>query len=172
MHANDAIRLAQFGGGKSSGFGLIYGSLQSCKAFEPRYRLIRVRFPTARCELVAADPRRYALNKCAAAAEWACGGDKQVAEADQGAQEPHKEDSGCEEERWCAPSVLWSGCCGQRCVCCAPSSHTCCAALLHPCPSAELRVVCTRRSGRQEGLGHDDFLACLLGTLLRSLLVM
>mmetsp|Transcript_42246 Transcript_42246/g.51282 ORF Transcript_42246/g.51282 Transcript_42246/m.51282 type:complete len:129 (-) Transcript_42246:225-611(-) len=31
----------QFGGGKSSGFGLIYDSLDALKKFEPKYRLIR-----------------------------------------------------------------------------------------------------------------------------------
>ena len=31
-----------FGGGKSSGFGLIYHNLESAKKFEPKYRLIRV----------------------------------------------------------------------------------------------------------------------------------
>lgn len=32
----------QFGGGKSTGFGLIYDSLDSAKKYEPKYRLIRV----------------------------------------------------------------------------------------------------------------------------------
>eukprot|EP01018_Ginkgo_biloba_P036115 Gb_38272 [translate_table: standard] len=31
----------QFGGGKSTGFGLIYDSLESAKKYEPKYRLIR-----------------------------------------------------------------------------------------------------------------------------------
>jgi ribosomal protein S24E len=31
-----------FGGGKSTGFGLIYDNLESAKKFEPKYRLIRV----------------------------------------------------------------------------------------------------------------------------------
>ena len=31
-----------FGGGKSTGFGLIYDSLENAKKFEPKYRLIRV----------------------------------------------------------------------------------------------------------------------------------
>jgi len=35
--------LVQFGGGKSTGFGLIYDTLESAKKFEPKYRLIRVR---------------------------------------------------------------------------------------------------------------------------------
>jgi ribosomal protein S24E len=32
----------QFGGGKSTGFGLIYDSIDAAKKFEPRYRLVRV----------------------------------------------------------------------------------------------------------------------------------
>ncbi|DBA80919.1 hypothetical protein WJX79_005842 [Trebouxia sp. C0005] len=31
----------QFGGGKSTGFGLIYDSIDAAKKFEPRYRLVR-----------------------------------------------------------------------------------------------------------------------------------
>ncbi|XP_024371219.1 small ribosomal subunit protein eS24z [Physcomitrium patens] len=31
----------QFGGGKSTGFGLIYDSVDSAKKYEPKYRLIR-----------------------------------------------------------------------------------------------------------------------------------
>ncbi|KAG2490979.1 hypothetical protein HYH03_010653 [Edaphochlamys debaryana] len=31
----------QFGGGKSTGFGLIYDDLKGAKQFEPKYRLIR-----------------------------------------------------------------------------------------------------------------------------------
>ena len=34
----------QFGGGKSTGFGLVYDNLDSAKKFEPKYRLIRVCF--------------------------------------------------------------------------------------------------------------------------------
>ena len=34
----------KFGGGKSTGFGLIYDSLDAVKKFEPRYRLVRVCF--------------------------------------------------------------------------------------------------------------------------------
>lgn len=32
-----------FGGGRSTGFALIYDDLESQKKFEPKYRLIRVR---------------------------------------------------------------------------------------------------------------------------------
>ena len=37
----------QFGGGKSTGFGLIYDTLDAAKKFEPRYRLVRVSFEEA-----------------------------------------------------------------------------------------------------------------------------
>lgn len=33
-----------FGGGKSTGFGLIYDSVDNAKKYEPKYRLIRVIF--------------------------------------------------------------------------------------------------------------------------------
>ncbi|OLL23112.1 40S ribosomal protein S24-B [Neolecta irregularis DAH-3] len=32
----------QFGGGKSTGFALIYDSVEALKKFEPRYRLVRI----------------------------------------------------------------------------------------------------------------------------------
>ncbi|CAN1245299.1 40S ribosomal protein S24-2 [Linum grandiflorum] len=32
-----------FGGGKSTGFGLIYDSVENAKKFEPKYRLIRTK---------------------------------------------------------------------------------------------------------------------------------
>jgi ribosomal protein S24E len=31
-----------FGGGKSTGFGLIYDSVENAKKYEPKYRLVRV----------------------------------------------------------------------------------------------------------------------------------
>ena len=34
--------MLQFGGGKSTGFGLIYDSVDNAKKFEPKYRLVRV----------------------------------------------------------------------------------------------------------------------------------
>ena len=39
-----------FGGGKSTGFGLIYDNVEAAKKFEPKYRLIRVR---ASCSLTS-----------------------------------------------------------------------------------------------------------------------
>ena len=33
-----------FGGGKSTGFGLIYDSVENAKKYEPKYRLIRVNY--------------------------------------------------------------------------------------------------------------------------------
>jgi small subunit ribosomal protein S24e len=34
-----------FGGGRSTGFALIYDDLEAAKKFEPKYRLARVSFP-------------------------------------------------------------------------------------------------------------------------------
>jgi small subunit ribosomal protein S24e len=36
----------QFGGGKSTGFGLVYDDLDSAKRFEPKHRLIRAGYGT------------------------------------------------------------------------------------------------------------------------------
>merc|ERR1712169_79553 len=36
----------QFGGGKSSGFGLIYDTIAAAKCYEPRYRLVREELAT------------------------------------------------------------------------------------------------------------------------------
>ena len=41
----------QFGGGKSSGFGLIYDNVDAAKKFEPKYRLVRVRACLPACLL-------------------------------------------------------------------------------------------------------------------------
>ena len=38
-----------FGGGRSTGFGMIYDSLVAAKKFEPKYRLTRVRTALAVC---------------------------------------------------------------------------------------------------------------------------
>jgi small subunit ribosomal protein S24e len=48
-----------FGGGKSTGFGLIYDSVDAAKKFEPKYRLIRVCLPLPIyiCDQVLAYPR-------------------------------------------------------------------------------------------------------------------
>ncbi len=54
----------QFGGGKSTGFGLIYDSLDFAKKFEPKYRLQRVSVAyskhnfTVRCRICFADLRQ------------------------------------------------------------------------------------------------------------------
>jgi ribosomal protein S24E len=40
----------QFGGGRSTGFGLIYDDEESQKKFEPRYRLVRVRAGCWSCD--------------------------------------------------------------------------------------------------------------------------
>lgn len=44
----------QFGGGKSTGFGLIYDSVDNAKKFEPKYRLVRVSPHTAQAGFNAA----------------------------------------------------------------------------------------------------------------------
>ena len=36
----------KFGGGKSTGFGLIYDNEEACRKFEPKYRLVRNGFET------------------------------------------------------------------------------------------------------------------------------
>lgn len=42
--SSSAHACLQFGGGKSTGFGLIYDTIDAAKKFEPRYRLVRVSF--------------------------------------------------------------------------------------------------------------------------------
>jgi small subunit ribosomal protein S24e len=42
----------RFGGGKSTGFGLIYDSVDAAKKFEPKYRLIRVCYCHLHCDLL------------------------------------------------------------------------------------------------------------------------
>ena len=44
-----------FGGGRSTGFALIYDDEESQKKFEPRYRLVRVRIMTCRVGCIFAD---------------------------------------------------------------------------------------------------------------------
>jgi hypothetical protein len=63
-HAVRALLLPrpQFGGGKSTGFGLIYDDVKAAKQFEPKYRLIRVRSRRLR-----AGAQRAALTT-----GWAC----------------------------------------------------------------------------------------------------
>jgi hypothetical protein len=48
----------QFGGGKTTGFGLIYDSPEAMKKFEPRYRLIRVGMAT-KIERASRQQRRF-----------------------------------------------------------------------------------------------------------------
>ena len=89
-----------FGGGKSTGFGLIYDNLEAAKKLEPKYRQIRVRRRRG-----AARRRRRAARREPAGLLWGlptltplwrAGGAgharDQVAQADEGAQEPLDED--------------------------------------------------------------------------------
>ena len=63
----------QFGGGKSSGFGLIYDNVEVAKKFEPTYRLVRVRGAAcaaalARVLSIHAWPVLAGCGRCAAGA--------------------------------------------------------------------------------------------------------
>ncbi|KAJ1891134.1 ribosomal 40S subunit protein S24B, partial [Coemansia sp. IMI 209127] len=51
----------QFGGGRSSGFALIYDSMEAVKKFEPKFRLIRQSLATA--EQKSRSQRRQAKNR-------------------------------------------------------------------------------------------------------------
>jgi small subunit ribosomal protein S24e len=52
-----------FGGGRSTGFALIYDSLEAQKKFEPRYRLVRVSAPLfVPCQSFSLMPHRLAFH--------------------------------------------------------------------------------------------------------------
>ncbi|KAI9712107.1 MAG: ribosomal protein S24A [Bogoriella megaspora] len=51
-----------YGGGKSTGFGLIYDSPESMKKFEPRYRLVRVGMAT-KVEKASRQQRKQRKNR-------------------------------------------------------------------------------------------------------------
>ena len=69
-----------FGGGKSTGFGLIYDNIEAFKKFEPKHRLIRAGLKDA------VQKSRHA--------GWSQGVGCQVPQADQGEEEP------CQEAPW------------------------------------------------------------------------
>jgi len=52
----------QFGGGKSTGFGLIYDSAEAMKRFEPRYRLVRYAMET-KIEKASRQQRKQRKNR-------------------------------------------------------------------------------------------------------------
>ena len=52
-----------FGGGKSTGFALIYDSNEALKSFEPRYRLIRIGMAT-KIEKASRQQRMFTLSPC------------------------------------------------------------------------------------------------------------
>ncbi|CEJ80589.1 Putative Ribosomal protein S24e [[Torrubiella] hemipterigena] len=52
----------QFGGGKTTGFALVYDSPEAMKKFEPRYRLVRVGMATKR-ERASRQQRKQRKNK-------------------------------------------------------------------------------------------------------------
>lgn len=49
----------QFGGGKTTGFALLYDSNEAAKKFEPKYRMVRVSISTA--AQTSADSNRWVL---------------------------------------------------------------------------------------------------------------
>jgi ribosomal protein S24E len=74
----------QFGGGKSTGFGLIYDTVQDAKRIEPRFRLVRV--------------RDYYCGYLHFIARTSTKGRK-VQETDQGEEEQSKEGPWCREDQ-------------------------------------------------------------------------
>ncbi|XP_053991277.1 uncharacterized protein LOC128883196 [Hylaeus volcanicus] len=52
-----------FGGGRSSGFGLIYDSLASCQKFEKRYRLVRCGVASKRENVVGRRAKKDIKNR-------------------------------------------------------------------------------------------------------------
>lgn len=52
-----------FGGGKSTGFGLIYDNLEAAKKYEPKYRLIRVCFLISLHILLLPSEFKFAMNR-------------------------------------------------------------------------------------------------------------
>jgi small subunit ribosomal protein S24e len=52
----------QYGGGKSTGFALIYDSVEAMKKFEPHYRLVRVGFAT-KIEKASRQQRKQRKNR-------------------------------------------------------------------------------------------------------------
>ena len=53
----------QYGGGKSTGFGLIYDSNEALKKFEPRYRLVRIG-AASKIEKASRQQRTFTLVFC------------------------------------------------------------------------------------------------------------
>lgn len=111
--ATEAVLFLQFGGGKSTGFGLIYDTLDAAKKFEPKYRLIRVS-SKLQPQLSAECPCRHlgwlsapemrvrvqtdvVFGGCAARTAGGC---QQVPEAAEGEEEPCEEGPRCQEECW------------------------------------------------------------------------
>jgi hypothetical protein len=120
-----------FGGGKSTGFGLVYDSPEAAKKLVPKYLQIRVR--TATCCAVA-ETRFLRTTACAGqsaqpASEprppplrvrptgWHRRPRDQVPQADQGAQEPR--DEGSRRQEGAHPTLGLQLL--QRCCCCSPS---------------------------------------------------
>ena len=73
-----------YGGGKSTGFALIYDAVEDAMKFEPKYRLARVRRSFCISVVVT--------HSCTG---WPCQGQRGVQKADQGEEEQRQEGLGC-----------------------------------------------------------------------------
>lgn len=78
----------QFGGGKSSGFGLIYDNLTVAKKFEPKYRLVRVGYHHSLSAFISQISILTTLSPCA---ERSCHQGGLHEEAEEGKEEPSQE---------------------------------------------------------------------------------
>jgi small subunit ribosomal protein S24e len=91
----------QFGGGKSTGFALLYDSAEALKKFEPHYRLVRIGQAT-KIEKASRQQRESTFRGAKVAKDWNT--DRWVSSYRQAAQEPledpprYRQDEGCCEE--------------------------------------------------------------------------
>ena len=88
----------QFGGGKSTGFGLIYDSTEAAKKLVPKYLHVRVRGADGETEQSGGGSGcSAAVLKLLFSPGWIREARHKVSQADQGAQEPQHEGSRSQE---------------------------------------------------------------------------
>lgn len=91
----------QFGGGKTSGFALVYDSPEAMKKFEPKYRLIRVGLatkterPSRQQRTCPPAPRRKTFDDCGRDANTPC---RQAEEEPPEDAARHSKGQGCQGE--------------------------------------------------------------------------
>lgn len=78
-----------FGGGRSTGFSLIYDSAEDAKKYEPKYRLARVSHCC--CNSICLDNYHFNINK---QTEWFSEEERGIPQADQGEEEQIQEGLG------------------------------------------------------------------------------